>query len=125
MSNSSIMYITSNIRFLRKRRNRTQDEVALALKMKRSTLSGYENEVALPGIDALISFSKYYNVAIDTLVKIDLIKLSEHQISEIERGNDIFILVSVTFPFQTEEIPDVSNHRRLYAANSRRIVGYR
>ena len=85
------MYITSNIRFLRKRRNRTQDEVALALKMKRSTLSGYENEVALPGIAALISFSKYYNVAIDTLVKIDLIKLSEHQISEIERGNDIFI----------------------------------
>ena len=37
------MYFTSNIKFLRKRRGRTQDDVAFALNLKRSTLSGYEN----------------------------------------------------------------------------------
>ena len=85
------MYFTSNIKFLRKRRGRTQDEVAVALNLKRSTLSGYENDVAQPGIDMLVSFSKYYNVSIDTLLKIDMTKLSESQLGELERGYDAYI----------------------------------
>ncbi len=56
------MLFASNIKFLRKRKNRTQDEVAEALGMKRSTLSGYENEVAMPGISALIQFSNFYGI---------------------------------------------------------------
>ena len=85
------MYFTSNIKILRKRRGRTQDEVAYALNLKRSTLSGYENGVAQPGIDVLISFSGYFNVSIDTLLKIDLSKLSESQLGELERGYDAYI----------------------------------
>ena len=77
------MYFTSNIKFLRKRRGRTQDEVAAALNLKRSTLSGYENGVAQPGIDILVSFSKYFNMSIDTLLKIDMTKLSESQLGEL------------------------------------------
>ena len=50
------MYFNSNIKLMRKRRGRTQDEVAFALNMKRSTLSGYENEVAQPGIQQLIAY---------------------------------------------------------------------
>ena len=37
--------------------------------MKRSTLSGYENEVAEPGIQALMAFSKYFGVAVDTRIR--------------------------------------------------------
>ncbi len=85
------MYFTSNIKFLRKRRGRTQDEVAVALNLKRSTLSGYENGVAQPGIDILVSFSKYFNMSIDTLLKIDMTKLSESQLGELERGYDAYI----------------------------------
>ena len=50
------MYFSTNIKLLRKRRGRTQDEMANFLEMKRSTLSGYENGVAQPGIEALIAF---------------------------------------------------------------------
>jgi transcriptional regulator with XRE-family HTH domain len=85
------MYFTSNIKFLRKRRGRTQDEVAVALNLKRSTHSGYENNVAQPGIDMLVSFSKYYNVSIDTLLTIDMTNLSESQLGELERGYDAYI----------------------------------
>ena len=85
------MYFTANIRLLRKRRGRTQDDIAFALNMKRSTLSGYENRVAEPGIEELIAFSKYFNVAIDTLVRVDLSKLSESQLSQLEKGYDVFI----------------------------------
>ena len=58
----------SNIKLLRKRRGRTQDETAFILGMKRSTLSGYENEVAQPGIDALLAFSKYFGISVDTML---------------------------------------------------------
>ncbi len=85
------MYFTSNIKFLRKRRGRTQDEVAVALNLKRSTLSGYENGVAQPGIEILVSFSGYFNMSIDTLLKIDLMKLPESQLGELERGYDAYI----------------------------------
>jgi transcriptional regulator with XRE-family HTH domain len=85
------MYFTANIKFLRKRRGRTQDDVAVALNLKRSTLSGYENGVAQPGIEILVSFSRYFNMSIDTLLKIDMSKLSESQLGELERGYDAYI----------------------------------
>lgn len=85
------MYFASNIKILRKRRGRTQDEVAYNLNLKRSTLSGYENSIAQPGIEILISFSGYFNVSIDTLLKIDISRLSESQLGELERGYDAYI----------------------------------
>ena len=85
------MYFGNNIKFLRKRRNRTQDDVAYALKMKRPTLSGYENGVAEPGISTLTAISKYFGIAVDTLIKIDLSKLSESQLYELERGQDVYL----------------------------------
>ncbi len=85
------MYFASNIKFLRKRKGRTQDDVAAALDLKRSTLSGYENGVAQPGIDVLVSFSGYFNLSIDTLLKIDIAKLSESQLGELERGYDAYV----------------------------------
>jgi transcriptional regulator with XRE-family HTH domain len=85
------MYFSSNIKFLRKRLNLTQDEVADDLQMKRPTLSGYENNVSLPTIKALVAFSNYFHVSIDTLIKIDLRNLSNGQVSMITEGEDPYI----------------------------------
>jgi transcriptional regulator with XRE-family HTH domain len=85
------MLFTTNIKFLRKRKGRTQDDVAIALNLKRSTLSGYENGVAQPGIEVLVSFSGYFNISIDNLLKLDMQKLSESQLGELERGYDAYI----------------------------------
>jgi transcriptional regulator with XRE-family HTH domain len=82
---------SQNIKLLRKRKRFTQDEVAQSLSMKRSTLSGYENEVAHPNMQVLITFSDYFNVSIDTLIKVDLTKLAENQMNQLERGYDVFI----------------------------------
>lgn len=86
-----VNYFAENIKLLRKRKGRTQDEVAVALDLKRSTLSGYENNVAQPDIPTMIAFSYYYKVSVDTLLKVDIKALPESQISQIERGMDIFI----------------------------------
>jgi len=84
------MYFGPNIKVLRRRKGRTQDDVAFTLKMKRSTLSGYENQVANPTVDVLLAFSNYFGVSIDTLIRIDLGSLSESMISQIEKGSDVY-----------------------------------
>ncbi len=85
------MYFGANIKLLRKRRGRTQDEVAFTLGLKRPTLSGYENEIAQPDLKTLLDFSRYFKVSVDTLLKMDLSALPESQISQLEKGNDIYV----------------------------------
>jgi len=85
------MHFTTNLKFLRKHRGKTQDDLAHALGMKRSTLSGYENNIAQPGIDALMKISAYFRIAIDTILKIDLSKLTLNQLYQLENGQDVYI----------------------------------
>lgn len=114
---------SANIKLLRKRRGRTQDDVALTLNMKRSTLSGYENEVAQPAIDALIALSKYYSVSIDTLLKVDLTKLGESELSQLERGYDVFITGSKLRVLATTV--DSTNNENIEVVNHKASAGYR
>ncbi len=85
------MFVKSNIKLLRKRKGRTQDEVANFLGLKRPTYSGYENGVSEPGIEALMNFSKYFGVAIDTLVKVDLTSLRDSELRQLEEGFDLYM----------------------------------
>jgi transcriptional regulator with XRE-family HTH domain len=86
------MFFSTNIKQLRNRRKRTQDVVAGELGMSRSTLNSYENgSIKNPTLEALMLFSKYFRLSIDTMVKVDLSKLSEFQLSELEKGNDVYV----------------------------------
>jgi len=79
----------SNIKLLRSRRGRSQEETAIALEVKRSSYSGYENGSAEPSFDLLVRMSEYFKVSIDKLLRDELTALSESQIGVIERGGDI------------------------------------
>jgi transcriptional regulator with XRE-family HTH domain len=113
----------SNIKLLRKRRGRTQDETAFILGMKRSTLSGYENEVAQPGIDALLAFSRYFGISVDTMLKVDLSKLSQSELSQLERGYDVFITGSKIRILTTTV--DNDNNENIEVVNQKASAGYR
>ncbi|MDP4240887.1 MAG: LexA family transcriptional regulator [Bacteroidota bacterium] len=117
------MIFASNIKFLRKRYKRTQDEVANSLNMKRSTVSGYENEVAQAGIDVLIAFSKYYKIAIDTLIKEDLSLLTESQLKQVELGFDTFINGGALRVHATSV--DSDNNENIELVNQKASAGYR
>lgn len=113
----------SNIKLLRKRRGRTQDDVSFILGMKRSTLSGYENEVAQPGIEALLAFSKYFGISVDTLLKEDLSKLSQSELSQLEKGYDVFITGSKIRILATTV--DNENNENIEVVNQKASAGYR
>lgn len=87
-----MLLFNQNVKLLRNRRGRTQDIVANELGISRSTLNSYENgSIKNPTLDSLMMFSKYYRVSIDTMVKVDMTKLSDFQLSELERGHDVYV----------------------------------
>lgn len=114
---------SSNIKLLRKRRGRTQDDMATTLEMKRSTLSGYENEVAQPGIESLLAISAYFNVAVDTLLKVDLSKLKESELRQLDRGYDVFLSGSTLRVLATTV--DSHNNENIELVNHKASAGYR
>lgn len=85
------MYFDSNIKFLRTRKKLTQDQLSIALEIKRSTLNNYENGISGPSIQSLVILSDYFHVAIDTLLRVDLARLQERQLYELEHGQDVFL----------------------------------
>lgn len=84
-------HFSSNIKLLRKRKGRTQNDVAQALGIKRTTVNAIENTISQPTVAHLQSFSKYFGIAIDTLVNVDLQQLSESQFTDLQNGFDVFI----------------------------------
>ncbi len=112
-----------NIKLLRKRRGRTQDDVASSMGLKRPTLSGYENGVAQPGLDALVAFSRFFNVSVDTLIKTDLSVLSEYQLSQLERGYDVFLTGSKLRVLATTV--DRENEENIELVSEKAKAGYR
>src|SRR5688500_19969080 len=85
------MYFQTNIKFLRERKQRSQEVVANELNLKRATLNNYENGYSKANIEMLPFFSKYYKMSIDTLINVDLSRLSESQLSQLEMAQDAYI----------------------------------
>jgi transcriptional regulator with XRE-family HTH domain len=84
------MHFAKNLKFLRKRRNKSQIALAAELELTRTTLSGYEKNVQ-PPFRVLIKIAEYFNVSLDALIKYKLEVLSEFQLSQIEKGFDVDI----------------------------------
>ena len=80
------MGIGNNLKLLRNRKKKSQEEVATELDLTRSSYSGYENGVAQPNLESLVLFSDYYKVSIDDLVKRDFSKYKEIDWEKIDNG---------------------------------------
>lgn len=112
-----------NIKLLRQRRNSSQEVLANALDLKRSTLSGYENGTAEPSISLLGKFSDFFQISIDNLVKQDLSKLSALQLSTLESGQDIDLTGNRLRILATTV--DADNEENIEAIPEKAKAGYR
>jgi len=60
--------ITENIIWLRRRANISQQKLADDFKIKRTTLSAYEQEKARPSLDLLKRYAAYFRVPLDEII---------------------------------------------------------
>lgn len=116
------MHLGSNLKHLRKRKRRTQDDVANAVRVPRPTYSGYENNVASPGLETLVKLSDYFGVSIDSLIRLDLSLMPESQLRLLEGGNDVFIKGS-TIRVLSGTV-DSSNNENIELVNLKAKAGY-
>lgn len=90
------MFLASNIKYLRNKKNLSQQALADEIDISRSKLVSYEDSRAEPSISTLIMVSNYFKLPIDTLVK--------HNISL--SNNDTFIDIGsnrVLFPIMVDK----------------------
>ena len=96
------MFIGENIKILRKRKGKSQEEVAAALGLNRSTYSGYENNIAQPNLENMLQISKYYGLSIEELITKDFSTFKEvdwriitERAEQRMKGTELRILASI------------------------------
>jgi transcriptional regulator with XRE-family HTH domain len=90
--NSPKIFFPGNVKTLRERKKLSQEDLASILEIKRSKLAALESgQTKSPPFEDVINLSEYFKVSIDSLLKVDLSKLGEFKLRELEAGNDVYI----------------------------------
>lgn len=100
--------ISSNIKFLRKKWNLTQQQFADILGIKRSMIGAYEEDRASPKMDNMKQIANYFGITVDELVSekindkwLDEREKRKEQEKEIKAGN--LRVLSITVDAQDNE----------------------
>jgi transcriptional regulator with XRE-family HTH domain len=65
-------FLGKNLRHLRKQSSKTQSEIASLIQKGQTTIGNWENGISEPSLNELLIISNYFDISIDTLLKIDL-----------------------------------------------------
>lgn len=86
------IFFNTNLKYLRERKRLNQEKLAQILAITRSKLAALEaGTTKAPPPEDYVNISAFFHISIDTLLKIDLRKLGEFKVRELEAGNDIYI----------------------------------
>lgn len=88
MSDKEKDLIAKNLKFLRNKRNLTQQELAEKLGIKRSSIGAYEESRAQPKYDTLTNIADFFHVSIDQLVTLDL---ADGPVPDVRRVTDLSV----------------------------------
>jgi transcriptional regulator with XRE-family HTH domain len=65
-------FLGKNLRHLRKQSARTQSEIASLIQKGQTTIGNWENGISEPSLNELLIISNYFDIPVDTLLKVDL-----------------------------------------------------
>lgn len=72
LNGTAVNLLSQNIRYLRKRQELSQEELALRIGLNRGNIASYENGTAEPKICNLLKFAQIFNIPITDLTQKDL-----------------------------------------------------
>jgi len=101
----------TNLKYLRKKKKLSQQDLSDILEIPRTTLGDYEREKTEPNISMLIRMARHFDVKVDTLITQDI----SHNDYEVMRNSDLRILaISV----------DKDNDSNIELVDSKAEAGY-
>ena len=72
-------FLGKNLRYLRKQSSKTQSEIAALIKKGQTTVGNWENGISEPNLEELLIISNYFDIPLDTLLKVDLSEVNVFQ----------------------------------------------
>lgn len=99
-----------NLRYLRKRRGVSQDELAASLQITRSKIASYENKGIEPRLGLLLQLAGFFDVSVDALIQE---KISDENYKEIVNGR--YAQVTSDHPPQESILLNIASPERLDA----------
>ena len=85
-------FFAGNLKFLRERRKLTQQDLAGKLSATRSKVNALESgQTKSPTLEDFLSVSELFGISIDSLIRVELSRLGELKLRELEAGNDVYI----------------------------------
>ena len=72
-------FLGKNLRYLRKQSSKTQSEIAALIKKGQTTVGNWENGISEPNLEELLIISNYFDITLDTLLKVDLSEVNVYQ----------------------------------------------
>jgi transcriptional regulator with XRE-family HTH domain len=100
-------FLGKNLRHLRKQSSRTQSEIASLIQKGQTTIGNWENGISEPSLNELLIISNYFDIPVDTLLKVDL---AESQLPASRPGG-----VSRTYIPNDKEPPKIEDPGNLMA----------
>lgn len=74
-------FLGKNLRHLRKQSAKTQSEIASLIQKGQTTIGNWENGISEPSLNELLIISNYFDIPLDTLLKVDLSETQPSQLS--------------------------------------------
>jgi len=92
-----MQFISENIKYLRKKKQLTQDELALKIGVKRSMIGSYEESRAIPKLSLLQALAHYFEISLNDLLDKDLRSTNTNkEQSEVDlQGNNLRVLSTI------------------------------
>ena len=91
---------SKNLRYLRKKGNHNQDEIAILFRKRANTIGNWENQKSEPSLTELMKLGEFFKVSVEDLLHIDMETLSGNpatkSIDGCRRGQPGCILVDTT-----------------------------
>ena len=85
-------FFAGNLKFLRERRKMTQQDLAGRLSATRSKINALESgQTKSPTLEDFLNVSELFGISIDSLIRVELSRLGELKLRELEAGNDVYI----------------------------------
>ncbi|MDA3953714.1 MAG: LexA family transcriptional regulator [Bacteroidales bacterium] len=96
MAKALIMeYIGQNIKYLRKAKGLTQEELAKNIGVNRAMIGSYEENRAAPKLSVIQDIAYFFNISIDDLIKMKLWEESNTVISDFIKGDNLRVVSTV------------------------------
>ena len=72
---------SKNLRYLRKKGNHNQDEIAIMFRKRANTIGNWENQKSEPSLTELMKLGEFFKVSVEDLLHTDMEILSESPVA--------------------------------------------